>query len=158
MSTENSPNPSSFRGRFWYQTYGNPFFTNYSYTHTPSSESKGSISGIVVSGGTPPYTITWANNAAGTTYTGNSLGNLAAGSYTGVCMDNNSLSGSVIVVISGTTDLSVGVTLSNEDCLLSSDTKSKLANGSSSCSIFPNIVSTEFKMIRVFISSFFPIC
>ena len=123
MSTENSPNPSSFRGRFWYQTYGNPFFTNYSYTHTPSSESKGSISGIVVSGGTPPYTITWANNAAGTTYTGNSLGNLAAGSYTGVCMDNNSLSGSVIVVISGTTDLSVGVTLSNEDCLLSSDTK-----------------------------------
>ena len=123
MSTDNSPNPSSFRGRFWYQTYGNPFFTNYSYTHTPSSESKGSITGIVVSGGTPPYTITWANNAAGTTYTGNSLGNLTAGSYTGVCMDNNSLSGSVIVVISGTTDLSIGATLSTEDCLLSANTK-----------------------------------
>ena len=123
MSTENSPNPSSFRGRFWYQTYGNPFFTNYSYTHTPSSKSNGSITGIVVSGGTPPYTITWANNAAGTTYTGNSLGNLTAGSYTGVCMDNNSLSGSVIVVISGTTDLSLGATLSSQDCLLSANTK-----------------------------------
>ena len=123
MSTQNSPNPSSFRGRFWYQTYGNPFFTNYSYTHTPSSESKGSITGIGVSGGTPPYTITWANNAAGTTYTGNSLGNLSAGSYTGVCMDNNSLSGSVIVVISGTTDLSIGATLSTQDCLLSANTK-----------------------------------
>jgi len=122
-SIENSPNPSSFGGRFWYQTYGNPFFTNYSYNNTPNDKSNGSITGIVVSGGTPPYTITWANNAAGTTYTGNSLGNLTAGSYTGLCVDNNSLSGSVIVVISGTTDLSIGATLSSQDCLLTANTK-----------------------------------
>jgi len=52
-------------------------------------QAKGAISGISISGGTPPYAYTWLENNSGKTFSSLDLGNLRAGSYRLTVKDQN---------------------------------------------------------------------
>ncbi len=77
-----------------------------STTETPTGQSTGSASVSNVTGGVPPYVVTWSNSQTGNTITG-----LTAGTYTVTVTDQNSCETTATAVVSN----AVGIATVNSD-------------------------------------------
>jgi len=96
---------------------GNIIFDTYKLKNTTTNSCSGYITDLSVSGGTPPYQVTWSGTNS---YSANTfiLYDLCVGEYIGTITGKGGLTGTTTFNISGTTKPTIDVILSGKDCVL----------------------------------------
>ena len=95
---------------------GNIIFSQYNLRNTISGSCSGYINNLTVSGGTPPYTVSWSGISS---YTGDTFGiyNLCEGDYKGDLTDITGGTGSTTFTISGLVKPTISARLSDNSCI-----------------------------------------
>ena len=101
---------------------GNIIFDTYKVKNTTTDNCDGYIIDLNLSGGTPPYKVSWSGDSS---YSANTfvIYNLCEGKYIGTITDKNGSTGSTTFNISATTKPTIGVTLSDDSCVLDTNKK-----------------------------------
>ena len=101
---------------------GNIIFDTYKLRNTTTNNCDGYIIDLNLSGGTPPYKVSWSGDSS---YSANTfvLYDLCEGQYIGTVTDKDGVTGSTTFNISATTKPTIVVTLSDDSCVLDTNKK-----------------------------------
>jgi len=93
-----------------------PTFNSYDVTYTVSGSCTGSITNMVLAGGTGPYTLSWVGPSS---YTANSttLTSLCAGAYSGTVADVYGSASTEVIIIGSIPPVSLSASVINNSCV-----------------------------------------
>ena len=92
-----------------------PTFNSYNVTYTVSGSCTGTITNLVLAGGTGPYTLNWVGPSS---YTANTttLTSLCAGAYSGTVKDVYGSASTEVIIIGSIPPVSLSATVVNNGC------------------------------------------